>query len=56
MKNYLKESLSKEEELILYGIMKNVRRLYKSRLYQKKQIIYEFYIILNYAKIVIIFA
>lgn len=49
MKNYLKESLSKEEELILYGIMKNVRRLYKSRLYQKKQIIYELFDDLNVA-------
>lgn len=35
MKNYLKEKLSREEELILYGLIWNVSRLYRSRYYQK---------------------
>lgn len=41
MKDYLKEKLSKEEELVLYAIIWNNSRLYKERIYQKKKITYE---------------
>ena len=41
MKNYLKEKLSKEEELVLYSIIWNNSRLYKERLYKNKNRYYE---------------